>query len=168
MRVILMMALTVDGKIGRDAEHFPDWTGPGDKRLFKELSTRAGAIIMGSKTYATLNKPLPNRLNVIMSRRTHPTPPWENLVYCADPPAVLLDRLAEKGYSEVILAGGATINTLFGRVGLIHEVHVTVSPLIFGQGLSLFNEPVDLPLKLISNQLLEGELLYCRYAVRHG
>ncbi|WP_281492175.1 hypothetical protein [Desulfosarcina cetonica] len=27
MHVILMVAITVDGKIARSADHYPDWTG---------------------------------------------------------------------------------------------------------------------------------------------
>jgi dihydrofolate reductase len=36
MKVTLVMALTVDGKIGKSPEHFPDWTGKEDKRIFRE------------------------------------------------------------------------------------------------------------------------------------
>ena len=46
MKVILVMAMTVDGMIGKSADHFPDWTGAADKRLFVKLTRQAGAVIM--------------------------------------------------------------------------------------------------------------------------
>ena len=61
MKLILMAALTVDGKIGRTDGHFPDWTEPEDKTLFMTLSREAGVIILGRKTFETLPGPLPGR-----------------------------------------------------------------------------------------------------------
>ena len=71
MKLILVMALTVDGKIGKDDAHFPDWTGSEDKKMFKAVTRRAGVVIMGSKTYDTIGKPLPGRKNVILTRNPH-------------------------------------------------------------------------------------------------
>ena len=65
MTVTLLMALTLDGKIAKDPDHYPDWTGKEDKKLFAEISKKAGVVIMGSKTFDTFGKPLPNRKNVI-------------------------------------------------------------------------------------------------------
>ncbi|MDM8539056.1 dihydrofolate reductase, partial [Desulfobacterales bacterium HSG17] len=62
------MAQTLDGKIAKDADHFPDWTGPEDKKLFVKLTKQAGCLIMGSKTYDTIGRPLPGRKNVIMTK----------------------------------------------------------------------------------------------------
>ena len=32
MHVSLMVAITADGKIARDVDHYPDWTGKADKK----------------------------------------------------------------------------------------------------------------------------------------
>lgn len=61
MKVTLLMAMTLDGKIGKSHDHFPDWTGKADKTLFVRLTKKAGVIIMGSKTFDTIGRPLPNR-----------------------------------------------------------------------------------------------------------
>lgn len=42
MHVILMVAITVDGKIARSADHYPDWTGKADKRFYVEVTKKAG------------------------------------------------------------------------------------------------------------------------------
>lgn len=68
MKVILVAALTVDGKIGLTSDHFPDWTEPADKKLFMSVSKKAGVIIMGSKTFDTFGTPLPGRKHVVLTR----------------------------------------------------------------------------------------------------
>jgi dihydrofolate reductase len=51
MKVFLIAAVTADGFIGRDASHLADWTSPEDKKLFRKLTTEAGVVVMGSKTF---------------------------------------------------------------------------------------------------------------------
>lgn len=163
MKLILLMAMTVDGKIARSRDHFPDWTGKADKIMFKRMTTEAGVVIMGSRTFKTIGKPLPGRLNVVMTRSPQRWLPSENLVFCADPPEKLLADLAERGYSQAILAGGATINTLFEQKGLISEMVVTVIPKLFGQGLSMFSEEMNANLALIESREIEPGVLVLRY-----
>ena len=84
LKVILLMALTVDGKIAKTSDHYPDWTGRGDKRLFAEISRRAGLVIMGSKTYDTIGKPLPGRQNIVMTRNKTRRSEYDNLLFSDD------------------------------------------------------------------------------------
>ena len=166
MKVTMLMAQTVDGKIARNANHFPDWTGKEDKRLFMRMSKAAGAVIMGRKTYATINRPLPDRLNVIMTRNGDLVSENGNLLYTNQRPDEVLATLTDRGYDEVILAGGATINTLFARQNLIDEIAITISPLLFGSGLSLFAETLDtMPLTLMELEQLGPDLVFMRYQV---
>ncbi|MDZ7596786.1 MAG: hypothetical protein U5J82_00450 [Desulfobacterales bacterium] len=51
MKVILLMAQTLDGKIGRNSGHFPDWTGKQDKRLFVRITKAADAADQWVQTY---------------------------------------------------------------------------------------------------------------------
>ena len=48
MKVILLMALTVDGKIAKDSNHFPDWTGKADKKLFVAVSKKIMEVLLGT------------------------------------------------------------------------------------------------------------------------
>jgi len=165
MKLILLMALTLDGKIAKDAAHFPDWTATEDKRLFARLSRQAGVVIMGSKTFDTLGKPLPKRHHIVLTRSQERKSVWDNLEFTAAAPAVILQNLERSGFSEAILAGGSAINTLFARQGLIDEVIVTISPLIFGRGLSLFDDDVDLRLELVEMEQVGNQLVMLRYRV---
>lgn len=165
MKLILMMAITADGKIARDSNHFPDWTGKADKRMFKQLTTAAGVIIMGSRTFDTIGKPLPNRLNVVMTRCPERYTAGRHLFFTSESPADLLAGLKGRGYKEAILIGGATINTLFVQAGLIDEILVTIVPVMFGTGLSLFSERLASKLELIDAHEVEPGFLVVKYKV---
>ena len=166
MIVTLVMALTADGKIGRDPDHFPDWTGKEDKKLFAAISKKAGAVIMGSKTFDTLGKPLPNRKNIILTRNRERQSKWPNLHYTDKDPETILKELEAEGYSEVVLAGGAWVNTLFAQANLIDNIVVTISPKIFGSGLSLFTEAVYMDLELKSMDRIGQNLICLKYEVK--
>lgn len=165
MKLTLVMAVTVDGKIGRAADHFPDWTGKADKRLFVRLSKQAGVVIMGSKTFDTFGYPLPGRKNVILTRDRTRRSRWDNLVYTDRSPAAILKGLEAEGYTRALLAGGAMVNTLFVREGLIDEIVVTVCPLVFGTGVSLFTESLDLPLELTDVDRIDDQRVALYYRV---
>lgn len=165
MKVILMMAMTVDGKIGKSSDHFPDWTGREDKRFFAAVSKRAGVVIMGARTFDTFKVPLPGRKNIVMTRDQRRKSQWENLLFTAEGPAAILHGLEKEGYAQVILAGGAQVNSMFARERLIDEIIVTISPKIFGRGLSLFAEEVSMDLRLETCERLGEDLVSLRYRV---
>jgi len=166
MKVILIMAITVDGKIGKSRDHFPDWTGTEDKRLFAKLSKEAGVVIMGSRTFDTIAKPLPQRKNVILTRNKSRRSEWENLIFTDKPPAAILADLEAEGFTQAVLAGGTGVNSLFAQAKLIDEMIVTVSPKIFGNGLSLFSGDIAMDLELQEVERLGRDLVYLRYKVR--
>jgi dihydrofolate reductase len=165
MKVILVMAMTLDGKIGLSPDHFPDWTGKEDKRLFADLSRGAGAVIMGAKTFDTIGHPLPGRKNIVLTRDSSRKSAWENLIFTEESPVAILKNLEKEGFSEVILAGGALVNSLFAEAGRINEIIVTISPKIFGHGLSLFTPEISMNLELKDVERLGKELVCLRYLV---
>ena len=160
MDVILLMASTLDGKIARDASQFVDWTGKADKKYFVEITKKSGVMIMGSTTYDTIGKPLPGRLSIVMTRDKTRISDQENLIFTDETPEEILNGLEHKGYDSVALVGGATINSLFARANLITEVHLTLVPVVFGTGLSLFDRSLDMTLAFESSKDLgNGHLL---------
>lgn len=165
MKVTLVMALTLDGKIGKTPDHFPDWTGKEDKKLFASISRKAGVVIMGSKTFDTFGIPLPGRKNIVMTRDKNKKSSWNNLIYTDQKPTELLYELENEGYSEAILAGGSLVNSLFAEEGLIDEIIVTISPKIFGYGLSLFSQEISMDLKLESLERIGQDLVCLKYQV---
>ena len=165
MKLIMVMATTADGKIARHNTHYPDWTCSEDKRMFREITQQSGVVIMGSRTYHTIGKPLPKRLNVVLTRRPHQYKSSDQILFTSDSPDQLLSELKSRGYGSAALIGGETINNLFARSGLITEMVITLAPKIFGTGLSLFSCSVDMDLILTSVQQLASDHVMLRYRV---
>ncbi len=66
-RVSIIVAMTNQRVIG-DRQGLP-WHLPEDLQLFKR-KTLGTTVIMGRKTYQSIGRPLPGRLNIVLSR-TH-------------------------------------------------------------------------------------------------
>ena len=166
MKVTLLMALTADGLIGRDDAHLTDWTDSEDKKLFKSFTQAAGVVIMGAKTFETLDRPLPGRKVVILTRRKDRKTPWDNVVFTDASPDNLLKSLSDEGYAHAVVSGGATINALFAEKGLIDEILLTYSPVIFGSGVPLFRGDVSMDLELVEVGRMGDQLICAHYKVR--
>ena len=68
MRVSLLVALDLDGCIGKKGNHRLQWRQAEDMKRFRALTT-GQVVIMGYNTFASLDfKPLPNRVNIVISR----------------------------------------------------------------------------------------------------
>ena len=65
MRLALICAMGKNRVIGKD-NGLP-WHLPGDLKHFKQ-TTLGSPIIMGRKTWESIGRPLPNRINIIVSR----------------------------------------------------------------------------------------------------
>ena len=66
MNIALVAAVAKNRVIGRQGK-IP-WHIKDDLLHFKNLTTES-AVIMGRKTYESIGKPLPNRTNIVMTRR---------------------------------------------------------------------------------------------------
>ena len=164
MKVIIMMAMTLDGKIAKTSNHFPDWTSREDKQLFQKISKEAGVVIMGDKTFFTFPTPLKERLNVVFTLEKNPKP-IEGVKWVKGEPEAVIAELESMGYKSAILGGGAFINGLFLEHKLIDEIYITVEPKIFGDGLSLFKGDFDVNLKLKSVEKINDDSVVLKYEV---
>ncbi|MGD9018699.1 MAG: dihydrofolate reductase [Desulfuromonadales bacterium] len=63
--VAIIAAMTQDRVIGL-GDGLP-WDLPEDRQLFKNLTT-GSTVIMGRRTYQSINHPLADRLNIVLSR----------------------------------------------------------------------------------------------------
>jgi len=163
MKLILLMAATIDGKIARSSDEFPDWTGRADKKFFAEISKKSGAIIFGKKTFDAIGRPLPHRKNIVLTRQKIPS--QKNLIFTAEPPQKILENLKNENFRTAILAGGAQINSLFARENLIDEIWLTICPLIFGRGISLFSDEIFLNLQFLKFEKIDENSILLKYKI---
>ncbi len=164
MKITLMMAITLDGKIAKSSNHFPDWTSKEDKQFFAKISKEKKVLIMGENTFNTFPKALPGRLHVVFSLNDNP-PETEGVKWVKGEPEEVIKELEKEGHKEALLGGGAFINGLFAEKGLVDEIILTIEPKFFGTGLSLFDRDLDVNLKLKSIEKLNENSIALRYDV---
>jgi dihydrofolate reductase len=163
VRVLLLAVITLDGKIARHAHELSNWSSREDKRLFARTTREAGVVIMGRSTYETIGRPLPDRLNVVMTRHP-PVDAPEGVEFTADSPRRILERLAARGYNAVAVTGGAQVYRAFLEAGVVDELWLTVEPLAFGEGISLFGDaPFEQRFALLEAQRLGEGAVHLRY-----
>ncbi len=168
MEIVLIAAVSLDGKLARDAAHLSDWTSPEDKAQFVRETRAAGVMIMGHNTYKTLKRPLPGRLHVVLTRQPEAQAAIPGAVeFTAASPAAIVADLAARGYTRAALVGGAQVNALFLAADLVDEIRLTVEPVIFGQGIGLFaGPPLARRATLLDLTPLNANAFVARYSLR--
>jgi len=103
MNINCIVACSKNRAIGR--ENTIPWHLPADLKYFKKI-TSGNMIIMGRKTFESIGRPLPNRTNVIISRKTDLI--IENC-YVFNSLEKALDFANIKGEENVFIIGGGEI-----------------------------------------------------------
>lgn len=163
IRAYIIAAVTADGFIARDEKHSAFWTSKDDKKRFVELTKRAGVVVMGSTTYTTLPRPLKERVNIVYTRDKK----FEGAETTQKSPVDLLTELESRGFKEVAICGGSKIYTMFMKANVVDRVFLTIEPLVFGKGISLFSEELAHKLILVSATQGENGALLLEYKVDH-
>lgn len=101
----LIVAASQNDVIGKDNQ-LP-WHLPRDLQYFKAVTTGC-PIIMGRKTYESIGKALPNRLNIVITRNADYQLSDAEVVHDL-PNAVALARQKQPEAREIHVIGGATI-----------------------------------------------------------
>ncbi|RLI90405.1 MAG: hypothetical protein DRO89_05930 [Candidatus Altiarchaeales archaeon] len=103
------------------------WSIPADLRRFQNLTT-GNAVIMGRKTFESLpHGPLPDRMNIVISRTRLPTKPpesrTEGVLWVCDPQDAI--QFAWDRQLKPFVSGGEQIYRHFLHKGLIHKIIAT-------------------------------------------
>jgi dihydrofolate reductase len=107
MSINAIVAVDRNGAIGKGGQ-LP-WHYPADLKFFKAQTT-GHACVMGYRTWLTLKRPLPGRLNVVLTRRAE-VEPREGVVWLRDRQSAL----SLKGYldRDLFVIGGAQVFEMF-------------------------------------------------------
>lgn len=101
--ISLIVALTKKGIIGKNTS-LP-WHIPQDLANFKQL-TQGNIVVMGRKTFESIGKPLPNRINIVVSK-TLSQQQIPGMIILRTFDLALLE--AQKSNKEIFIIGGNSI-----------------------------------------------------------
>jgi len=166
MNVFIIAAISADGLIAKDSdEKSTAWTSQADKKFFSERTKKAEVVVMGRKTFETIGKPLPERLNIVYSRQ--PGQEAKDLRFISKSPRQLIKELGKEGYKEIAICGGASIYTMFMKAGIVNKIYLTVESVVFGKGVRLFNQEIEAKLRLERVEKLSKETVLLEYLVEN-
>lgn len=105
------------------------WHLPGDFKYFK-ATTLGKPIIMGRKTWDSLGRPLPGRLNLVVSRQNGLQLEGAEVFSSLEAAQVRAEQWArEQGVDEVMLIGGAQLYTqALPQADRLYLTRVALSP----------------------------------------
>ena len=174
MRIVLIVAQSLDGFITRHDEPGAGWASPADQRWFRSCLGEFDCQVMGRATYETvrdaiLAKRSPAVRRVIMTRSPGD---WTSdaaagaLEFTSDQAAAIADRLRADGRQRCALLGGGHVHDAFLSAGLVDELWVTVEPRLFGAGTPVVRATQDVHLTLLEHTRLDdSDSVVLRYAV---
>ncbi len=138
MHVILLAAITANGFIARNTNELADWTSKEDKKFFVEETKKAGVMIMGRTTFATIGKPLPGRLIIVLTENPVDVQTVPGSVETASGNLrIILQNLETRGFTSVVIAGGSSVYSQFLNADLVDELALTVEAQLFFSGVPL-------------------------------
>lgn len=160
------------GLVARRSPAFK-WTSREDQKYFSSLLKKNNLMVMGSETYEAARKNIKldsNQLRIILTRdpgryKANAVP--GKLEFSNESPQQLVKRLENKGFKQMLLLGGGTINTLFLKESLVDELYLTLEPKIFGKGKTLVREgKFEILLELIKiKRLNQSGTLLLKYKI---
>ena len=185
MHTFLIAAISEDGFIAEDYGQISTvWTSKADKQFFSRRTKEAGVIVMGRKTFETVGRVLPGRISIVLSRQSLgfgaerrdlveeisnfkfqiSNLPTEGIVYVSNlSPTELVQLLAKSGCRELAVCGGASVYRQFDEADLLETLYLTIHPVKFGSGISLFGgenfdlSDLDKKYKMVEEKKLDEE-----------
>ena len=115
--ISLIVAAAENNAIGKNNQLL--WHLPNDLKFFKN-TTWGMPVIMGRKTFESVNKPLPNRFNIVITRQAG----WEaeGVLVATDLPDAI-KKAGETNCKEIFVIGGGEIYKQ--AYAMAHKIYLT-------------------------------------------
>jgi dihydrofolate reductase len=187
-KVVVDLAMSLDGFIeGRSdqPERLHDWMFPPsgevdrvNAKMIEDSIQSIGAIIMGRRAYdlgdqydGFVDTPYPVPHYIV----THKVPEKvakgnTTLIFVTDGiESALAQAKAVAGTKNIAIGGGADISQQYLQAGLVDEIELHVVPVLFGQGLRLFDNLGSQRIELEAVRVIETPFVtHLSYRVRKG
>ena len=171
MKVTLFMAMSLNGIIARKNGD-EDFLSHDNWNSFSELVKSFQNFIIGRKTFEAVKKwndgynfdDFKDAVKVVVSSdQNYKLDDGHRL---ASNPKEALEILKENEFNNVLITGGAGLNSSFAKANLIDEVILNVESVIIGEGIPLFSSnDFDLKLKLVDIKKLPNDIVQLHYKV---
>ena len=165
MKIILIAAISADGKIAQSANQSSlDWTSKEDTAFFVAKTKEAGVVVMGRRTFETFGKPLKGRRLIVLGA-VDPGFSLGGVEFVDTSVQDLVARLNQEGVTQLVVGGGSSVYSQFLQAGLVTDVYLTIEPILFGSGIPLAQGFDRIQMSLIEVTKLNEQTVLLYYQV---
>ncbi|MBI2017812.1 dihydrofolate reductase [Candidatus Daviesbacteria bacterium] len=173
MKVILYMAITVNGLIAKEDDD-TSWVTETEWKSFKGIIKKHGNMIIGRRTYEVMLKNDEFNISSLNTIRTIVLTSDETIrihnresVSIAKSPQEALHVLSNASFETIMVCGGGGLNSSFMKENLVDEIYIDIEPMIFGQGIKLFADAnFEKGLELVGTKKLSPNEIQLCYKVK--
>lgn len=172
MKIILIAAISADGKIAQSANQSSlDWTSKEDTAFFVAKTKEAGVVVMGSRTFETIGKPLKGRRLIVLSEQggkggeVDEVDKVAQVEFRNQNPKELVEDLAREGVTQLVIGGGSSVYSQFLQAGLVTDVYLTIEPILFGSGIPLAQGFDRIQMSLVEVTKLNEQTILMHYQI---
>lgn len=171
----VFMAMSLDGFVAREDSGL-DWLmkqkTDGEDHGYTDFMASVDGLVMGSGSFRTVQafaswpyeKPV-IVLSKTMNQDDIPDHLRDKVTVNRREPREVMQGLTELGWKRAYIDGGKIIQS-FLREGLIHDMTVTIVPILIGQGKRMFGTlQADVDLRLLTTQSFASGLVTSKYQV---
>ena len=170
-KVILGVAVSLDGFIeGPNGEY--DWCFTDQDYGLSDFFSRIDAMFIGRKSYELMNKigadavpGMPQLTEYVFSNTLSQVKEGALLVNGDIAPQVR--EIVNQPGKDIWLFGGSSLVTSLMNIGFVHELWLSVHPIVLGKGKPLFND-IDkrIGLELLKSKTYDTGLVSLTYSVK--
>lgn len=117
MKISIIAAVAKNNVIGY--KNKLPWKIPTDLKHFKEI-TKGHSVLIGQKTFESIGKPLPDRINIILTDKKNYKQKGCLIAHSIEEAIAIAKKTGEK---ELMIAGGASIYKQF--ISLADKIYLT-------------------------------------------
>ncbi|TYB92613.1 MAG: dihydrofolate reductase [Kosmotoga sp.] len=168
--VSMVVVSSINGIIAKNEKDSIDWGSKQDKTFFKNITQDSGAVIFGRKTFDNIGKPLPGRLNIVMTRNPESYESIKGKLFFTNMrPDKLLSYLQRNSYEHIIIGGGRSIYSQFLNKQLVNELYITFEPILLSEGIRMTDKlNKDIKLKKINTLFHTSNSIIIHYKILYS
>lgn len=166
-----IVVMSLDGCLTRHAEQGTGFASAADHAFFRDALRGFDCSIAGRKTFEAGRESIlrardGSRLQMILtSTPAHFAAEARpgHLEFRDSNLTAVARELKDRGRTRCAVVGGSSLYREACASGLLDELWITVEPLAFGEGVRMFDEPVNFAFALLSFEALSPQTLLLKY-----
>lgn len=160
MSVAIIVCMANNLCIGKEGK-IP-WHLRSDLKRFKDL-TSGQALIMGSKTYESIGRPLPDRLNIVLSR-TKPLLHYDKELMGKVAVVNTMEQALVLGKSKAVtfIIGGEEVYKTALEMGIVDKIYLSILPTDY-EGDTFFPDVEEKDWRVVEQELVKDGSTYYKF-----